>query len=225
MTARPDTTETRVLVLAPTGRDGPLTEDVLQRAGIACETLPDLDAVCAALEDGAGALLIAEEAIALTHAAALARWLATQPPWSDLPVLLLARQGADSSPIAEAMELLGNVTVLERPLRVAALVSAIRAALRARQRQYQAREHLAARERGERELREADRRKDEFLAILAHELRNPLAPMLNSLHVLRASAEPAQRRHAVAVMDRQLGHLVRLVDDLLDVSRITTGKL
>jgi signal transduction histidine kinase/ActR/RegA family two-component response regulator len=75
------------------------------------------------------------------------------------------------------------------------------------------------------ELRASDRRKDEFLAILAHELRNPLAPMLNSLHVLRASAEPAQRRHAVSVMDRQLGHLVRLVDDLLDVSRITTGKL
>ena len=75
------------------------------------------------------------------------------------------------------------------------------------------------------ELRASDRRKDEFLAILAHELRNPLAPMVNSLHVMRASAEPAQRRHAVAVMDRQLGHLVRLVDDLLDVSRITTGKL
>jgi signal transduction histidine kinase/ActR/RegA family two-component response regulator len=75
------------------------------------------------------------------------------------------------------------------------------------------------------ELRASDRRKDEFLAILAHELRNPLAPMLNSLHVLRASAEPVQRRHAVSVMDRQLGHLVRLVDDLLDVSRITTGKL
>jgi signal transduction histidine kinase len=75
-------------------------------------------------------------------------------------------------------------------------------------------------------LRASDRRKDEFLAILAHELRNPLAPMLNSLHLLRAPAAPAvDRNHALGVMDRQLGHLVRLVDDLLDVSRITTGKL
>ena len=75
------------------------------------------------------------------------------------------------------------------------------------------------------ELRASDRRKDEFLAILAHELRNPLAPMLNSLHLLRASAEPAQRATTrVDVIDRQLGHLVRLVDDLLDVSRITTGQ-
>jgi signal transduction histidine kinase/ActR/RegA family two-component response regulator len=75
------------------------------------------------------------------------------------------------------------------------------------------------------ELRASDRRKDEFLAILAHELRNPLAPMLNSLHLLRASDEPARTSKSVDVIDRQLGHLVRLVDDLLDVSRITTGKL
>ncbi|TMA30738.1 MAG: response regulator [Deltaproteobacteria bacterium] len=74
-------------------------------------------------------------------------------------------------------------------------------------------------------LRASDRRKDEFLAILAHELRNPLAPMLNSIHLLRACAEPTQRARAVEVIDRQLGHLIRLVDDLLDVSRITTGKL
>jgi CheY-like chemotaxis protein/nitrogen-specific signal transduction histidine kinase len=74
-------------------------------------------------------------------------------------------------------------------------------------------------------LRESDRRKDEFLAMLAHELRNPLAPVRNSLHLVRGSPDPVVREHALSVMDRQLGHLVRLVDDLLDVSRITTGKL
>jgi signal transduction histidine kinase len=75
------------------------------------------------------------------------------------------------------------------------------------------------------ELVASDRRKDEFLAILAHELRNPLAPMRNTLHLLSSLVEPEQRNRAVEVMDRQLDHLVRLVDDLLDVSRITTGKL
>jgi signal transduction histidine kinase len=74
-------------------------------------------------------------------------------------------------------------------------------------------------------LRESDRRKDEFLAMLAHELRNPLAPVRNSLHIVRASADGAVRHNALDVMERQLGNLVRLVDDLLDVSRITTGKL
>ncbi|HJU74976.1 MAG TPA: response regulator [Gemmatimonadaceae bacterium] len=75
------------------------------------------------------------------------------------------------------------------------------------------------------ELRESDKRKDEFLAMLAHELRNPLAPVRNSLHLVRGSSDERIRENALDVMDRQLGHLVRLVDDLLDVSRITTGKL
>ncbi len=76
------------------------------------------------------------------------------------------------------------------------------------------------------ELREADRRKDEFLAILAHELRNPLAPLRNALEILRLSGDdPVRAEKARQMMARQLGQMVRLVDDLLDVSRITTGKL
>ena len=78
-------------------------------------------------------------------------------------------------------------------------------------------------------LREMDRRKDEFLATLAHELRNPLAPLRNCLHILRVSDESeggagqvdVERLHGV--MERQVGHLVRLVDDLMEVSRITRG--
>ena len=76
------------------------------------------------------------------------------------------------------------------------------------------------------ELRDADQRKDEFLATLAHELRNPLAPLRNGLEILRLKGvEGAPAEKARTMMDRQLGQLVRLVDDLLDVSRITTGKL
>jgi signal transduction histidine kinase/CheY-like chemotaxis protein len=75
-------------------------------------------------------------------------------------------------------------------------------------------------------LREADRRKDEFLATLAHELRNPLAPLRNALEILRiAESNPAMTQKARDIMERQLSQMVRLVDDLLDVSRITTGRL
>ncbi len=75
-------------------------------------------------------------------------------------------------------------------------------------------------------MREADQRKDEFLATLAHELRNPLAPLRNAVEILRmARADPAAGDKALSMMDRQLRQMVRLVDDLLDVSRITTGKL
>jgi signal transduction histidine kinase len=75
-------------------------------------------------------------------------------------------------------------------------------------------------------LEDADRRKDEFLATLAHELRNPLAPLRNSLAILQRSADdPATFEKASGVMERQLSHLVRLIDDLLDVSRISLDKL
>jgi len=85
---------------------------------------------------------------------------------------------------------------------------------------------VTARKRAEAELREADRRKDVFLGTLAHELRNPLAPMRNSLQVLRMVDGPQHAAvQAREMMDRQLTHMVRLVDDLLDVSRISRGKL
>jgi two-component system CheB/CheR fusion protein len=85
---------------------------------------------------------------------------------------------------------------------------------------------VSDRKRMEAALREVDRRKDEFLATLAHELRNPLAPVRNGLHVLRHSdpASPARLR-AQSLMERQLEHMVRLIDDLMDVSRINNGKL
>jgi CheY-like chemotaxis protein len=74
-------------------------------------------------------------------------------------------------------------------------------------------------------LREADRRKDEFLATLSHELRNPLAPIRNGLQMIRLAGATGTIEQARTMMERQLGQMIRLVDDLLDVSRVTTGKL
>jgi signal transduction histidine kinase len=85
---------------------------------------------------------------------------------------------------------------------------------------------MAERRRAEAELREADHRKDVFLATLAHELRNPLAPMSSAVSLLRRpQAQPAVHARSLDILERQLRHMVRLIDDLLDVSRITTGKL
>jgi two-component system CheB/CheR fusion protein len=88
------------------------------------------------------------------------------------------------------------------------------------------REAVTERERAERALRDADQRKDQFLAVLSHELRNPLAPISNSLHVLEQTppgAAGAQR--AQQIIARQVGQLTRLVEDLLDATRVTHGKL
>jgi signal transduction histidine kinase len=215
-----------VLVLTPTGRDGPMTLDLLRSVGLHGVRCADVGDLTRQIEDGAAAVLLAEEAIADDHGRALAAVLARQPPWSDLPIVVLTSEGADSDSAAHAVRTLGNVTLLERPARVAALVSAIHTALRARERQYQIRAHLHDRERTAEQLNEADRRKDEFLAMLAHELRNPLAPICNAVQVLRltGSSDPVTARMC-EVMQRQIDHMVRLVDDLLEVSRITRGKI
>jgi len=74
-------------------------------------------------------------------------------------------------------------------------------------------------------LKEADRRKDEFLATLAHELRNPLAPIRNGLHILKMSPRPEMAETVRDMMDRQMTHMVRLIDDLMDASRVSQGKI
>jgi signal transduction histidine kinase len=87
-------------------------------------------------------------------------------------------------------------------------------------------EDISERKRAEEALKEADRKKDEFLAILAHELRNPLAPIRNGLKILEMTRnKPEVAENAQSMMGQALQQMVRLVDDLLDVSRITTGKL
>jgi PAS domain S-box-containing protein len=84
---------------------------------------------------------------------------------------------------------------------------------------------MTDRKRAEEALQEADRHKDVFLATLAHELRNPMVPLRNGLQLLRLATEPEAREQARAMMERQLGQMVRLVDDLLDISRISRNKL
>jgi two-component system, sensor histidine kinase len=218
------TLDSRVLVLAPTSKDASITRSLLSPAGIDCRICGSFEELLAELQRGAAAIVVPEEAVTAARNATLSGILAQQPPWSDLPVLVLTQHGADSVLVRDAIKTLGNVTILERPLRAVTLLTAVRTAVRARDRQYQIRGHLAAHRRDQEFLHLADRRKDEFLATLGHELRNPLAPLVTGLQLLNKSpiADPAARR-VMAVMDRQIAHLVRLVDDLLEVSRITRG--
>ena len=208
--------ERRLLILAPIGKDAALIEARLRRDDVDCTICPDIETLLREMARGVAALLIAEEAV--EGDVRLTSMLTRQPAWSDLPVLLLTRQGADSLFVDRATTLFGNVTLLERPIRVIALISAIRAALRARARQYQTRAYFQERD-------QADRRKDEFLATLAHELRNPLAPIRNWVNVLRMSGGLAGGEQVWDMMDRQVSHMVRLVDDLMELSRITRGKI
>ncbi len=214
----------RVLVLVPTSKDASVTQALLSSNAIPIEICPTFDALVQELTSGAAAILFPEELVSRAHNMQLRDILARQAAWSDLPVLVLTRSGADSEELGEAVRTLGNVTLLERPVRTATLLSAVRTALRARERQYQIRGHLAERAKSEESLRIADQRKDEFLATLGHELRNPLAPLLTGLQLLQLTGvkDPVVAK-VTTIMERQITHLVRLVDDLLEVSRITRG--
>ena len=232
MSQPPAIDQERVLVLAPTSGDAALTRTIITDAGLACHVETDSACLARSLRDGVGAMLLTEEVVTRGDNRELARALGAQPSWSEIPIILLVGIGADASVPAAALALLGNVTILERPVRVTTLVSALRTAIRARRRQYEVRNTLveltnaeaALRAQSER-LRDSDRRKDEFLATLAHELRNPLAPIRNALQIIHLAGNngPAVEQ-ARGMMERQLGQMVRLIDDLLDVSRISRGK-
>ncbi|HEX6315921.1 MAG TPA: ATP-binding protein [Gemmatimonadaceae bacterium] len=210
--------ERRVLVLAPIGKDASLIATMARSDGIECVACQNLDELLREVPRGAAAIVVAEEALQDGGDGRFPSLLARQPAWSDVPILLLTKPGADSAFVERSAATLGNVALLERPIRIVAFSSALRSALRARARQYQTRAYLAERE-------QADRRKDEFLATLAHELRNPLAPIRNWVNVLRLSGGSESGRHIWDMMDRQVSHMVRLVDDLMELSRITRGKI
>jgi signal transduction histidine kinase len=194
------------------GQDAVLASRIFASVGIGSIVCRGPVELMEQLGHGAGALLLVEEVISGIAVRPLSDYVASQPTWSDLPILLLTHSGADSLDVQRAVERLGNVTLLERPVRTIALIAATRSAIRARERQYQ--------------VRDADQRKDEFLATLAHELRNPLAPIRTSMGILEHlhpdSSMVTQVRN---VVNRQVTHLTRLVDDLLDVARITSGKV
>jgi signal transduction histidine kinase len=219
-----------VLIFAPIGRDAELTRDLLQRASISCDVCPCISALIDTFEStGASALLLTEEALDDRGIPGLMTTLDEQPPWSDIPVLLFAGGAAGAGMPVRAIrsiETLRNVTLLERPIRLAAVLSAVRAALRSRTRQYEVRDLLVALHRARAEAESANRLKDEFLATLSHELRTPLNAILGWTSMLTRGQIDADRLPRVfEVLDRNAQSQAQLIADVLDVSRIITGKL
>jgi len=204
------TVENRLLIYTPTGRDGRLIYGVLQQADIDCFICARAENVLHELHRGAGALMIADEALTPEFLKAIRIFLDGQKSWSDFPFLVLRQTGSDTPEMRKRYFMLGNITLLERPVRSVTLVSAVMSALRARKRQYA--------------MREIDDRKDEFLAMLAHELRNPLAPISAASNLLRIPMLDREKiRSNSEIISRQVQHMSGLIDDLLDVSRVSRG--
>ena len=233
----------RILILAPTGRDAALAASMFRHAGFDSFTCGDIDGLLAEFDNGAGAVLLAEEALSPVAQSRLVQWLRRQPSWSDLPIILIT--GTRDTEVLSlktisSLDPLGNVALLERPVRVVALLSAVKTALRARGRQYEVRDNLAEKQRAEAEHRRllaaeqiaraegeaANRAKDDFLAVLSHELRTPLQSMLGWLKLLRGGRlDGTATNRALDAIDRGARAQTQLIEDLLDVSRIVAGKL
>jgi signal transduction histidine kinase len=218
--------EGRALLLPATRRDGEAICALLEKSGVACKVCQHPAEVAAELESGAAVLVLTDVSLCEPGGHLIVEALLHQPTWSDLPVVMLGKPGSTLD-LHHIMGRLTNVTLLERPTSTPMLLSAIGAALRARARQYQIRDQVAALQKAENELRQADRLKDEFLAMLAHELRNPLAPIRTASELLPRIVPPGNERvdSTLSVVRRQVRQLTRLVDDLLDVSRITQGRI
>jgi signal transduction histidine kinase/ActR/RegA family two-component response regulator len=220
--------ERRVLVFAPVGRDGALTRELLGRAALPSFVCSSIDRLCAELSDGAGAIILTEEALDDGALTGLSAALDRQPPWSDIPVILFAGSAHGNASIRTLglVETLRNVTFIERPIRVAAVISVVRAAIRGRMRQYEMRDTLLALHAARTEAETASRLKDEFLATLSHELRTPLNAILGWTTMLRhGQVEPSRVERALDIVERNARAQARLIEDVLDMARIITGKL
>jgi signal transduction histidine kinase/ActR/RegA family two-component response regulator len=204
--------ENRVLIYAPSGQDAVLAAKMLTLAKVDNLVTTSAADLSEQMRSGVGAVLTVEEALSTGGLKAIGEFVQSQPAWSDVPVVLLTNRGPDSLSVRQAIGVLGNVTLLERPVRTLTLITSLQSVLRARDKQYQ--------------VRETDRRKDEFLASLGHELRNPLAPIRTSMGVLtHMYPDQGPVKKVSEVVERQVTHLTRLVDDLLDVARINSGKI
>ena len=167
----PDLSE-QALILAPTGRDAPVAAAMLAETGLESRVCGDIPELVAGLEQGAGFTVVTEEALRGADLRPLRRWIVSQPEWSDFPFILLTVRGGwlERNPAAgRYLEVLGNVTFLERPFHPTTLISLAQAALRGRRRQYEARVRLAQLQQSEERYREIVEGAEDFAIVLVDE--------------------------------------------------------
>lgn len=230
----------RILILVPAEGEAALAEETLRTAGFRTQVCSAMAALCAEIAAGAGAALLAQEAFSSAGSEQLLQVLEAQPPWSDLPLVVLVG-GTESSPAslnpATVLRNRANATFLTRPVSATVLADAVQVALRARRRQYVLRDHLQALA----EAREAERRaraaaeeavriRDDFLASVAHDLKNPLGAIKGYAQLLRRQAarldapQAARLAEGLGRIDAMVSKAIAQVDALLDLARLQSDQ-
>jgi signal transduction histidine kinase/ActR/RegA family two-component response regulator len=213
-----------IFLLTSSHHDSAVVIEVLKGVGISATACRDLADLCEQLNHDLGAVILSDDAISPDGIFVLQAALNTQGPWSDVPMMLLTSSG-----VAHANELfskIGNVSLLERPFSRLTLIRAVEVALRARKRQYEVRNLLAALQRSKDEAERANIAKTEFLANVSHEIRTPMGAILGFLDLMKNPMnDPQENRNYMGVVERNSQQLLRLIDDILDLSKVEAGKM
>jgi signal transduction histidine kinase len=230
----------RVLVLAPVGRDARLVTEVLDGSGVHAEPTASVEALVAQLDrllpDQVGALIIAEEALQPSQATELMAALSRQPPWSDLPLILVGNHRSPNPKRLAFLEQLGtcgSVMMLERPFHARTLVAAVQVALRSRRRQYEVRDHLQSHQRSATELanralelQRSNTELEQFAAVASHDLQEPLRMITNYLQLLQRQYPQAFDAKSIAYMRHVTDGADRMrtmILAILEYSRVGEG--
>lgn len=218
-----------VLILAPLGKDGELASQVLAEVGITSEVMKSVTQLCNRLKALAASIIITEEALNQDGIKTLYSCLQNQEEWSDLPIILITSEKkrlTQTRKIVDHFGDLGNISILERPFSVMTLVTLTKVAIRARMKQYRMRDLLKI-------LNKELQTRDDFLSVASHELKTPITSLKLQIQMKNRSSKkgdlsvhhPEKLNNFLLSADRQIERLSRLVDDMLDISKIENGKL
>lgn len=219
-----------ILIHAPTRKDSEVTAQVLRKAGYTAQICGGIDELIERFDNVTGAILLSEESLSARDIVRLGDRLKTQPPWSDVPIIVIASSGGSfastNDRLEHALTILQNTTVFEKPVRLSTLLSVIRSILTARSRQYQLRALLEELQQSKAHAEEASRMKSSFLANMSHEIRTPLGAVIGFTDLMRdpnlSTEERIQYSDIIARNGRQLSNLI---NDILDLSKVEAGKL
>lgn len=209
-----------VLILSAGTPDAEEMRSSLDNFGIRCEVVENINSLLGEINEHAGAVIVAKDALNPSALRELSETLKSQPKWSFLPIIMvLSRGDLQSSEALDLLRPLPNLTVLEKPILPRVLLSIVQAALAERKRQYELRDSIN-------EALEANRAKSEFLANMSHEIRTPLGVILGFSELLAdSSLTELERKTYFEAIQRNGQLLSAIVNDVLDLAKVEAGRL